>query len=162
MVGQIPREPSRTVVVIRSFLLKPNSLLYAQNSTLKGTKHTFPLTYFRSFVNQNLNTSTMRSKGSSESPIATKYSGRSRYVQYLPSCRISMLYFSDREITTGESSREIRVDILDMGGTYSRLGRGSSSCEGRENRTDAMSATPMNLEKWVSEAPTTKERRRKQ
>jgi hypothetical protein len=41
-----------------------------------------PLTYLRSLVNQKRRTSSMRSRDSSESPMAVKVSGRSRYVQY--------------------------------------------------------------------------------
>ena len=37
--------------------------------------HGFPLTYFKSFVNQNRSTSSILSKGSSESPIAMKVLG---------------------------------------------------------------------------------------
>lgn len=40
--------------------------------------HGFPFAYFRSFVNQNLRASSMRSTGSSEVPMAMNALGASR------------------------------------------------------------------------------------
>jgi hypothetical protein len=100
----------------------------------------------KSFVNQNLKTSSIRPKSSSDVPMLQGASAKIPHVRcWLPTWRRSRVYLSNSNILPvvslirGTKDRRLSVAVP-------RFGVGSRSCAGKEKRTEAMSATPMNLE----------------